>query len=338
MRFRLIIISSLFLINLIGLSQKPNEKQFKVVFYNVENLFDTIDNPLTSDIDFLPDSKVAWNTVRYFQKIQHTGRVLVSIDSLNLPGIIGLAEIENRSVLEDLIALTGLKQGKYQIIMEEGQDPRGIDVALMYRTDLFKEVNHQAIPSAYTFKTRDILYARLESSNHETYHLFVNHWKSREGGSQGTEVKRIENAGILKHLTDSILIRYPKANVIIVGDFNDEPGNRSIAEILGAEKPGLTFSPASLYNLLYDPYEKGEGTLYYKDWDVFDQIIVSGNMLMKKKGKAPLIVSPYAYIFKPDWILYKNKSGESVPNRTASSKEYYGGYSDHLPVYTSVKN
>jgi len=326
------------LTNIAGFPQRPKEKQFKLVFYNVENLFDTLDNPLTSDNDYLPVSKVAWNTYRYLQKIQHTGRVLSSIDSINLPGIIGLAEIENRAVLEDLLEMTGLKNGKYQIITEEGRDPRGIDVALLFRTDFFRLINYKTVPSATSFKTRDILYVKLETSKKEVFHLFVNHWKSREGGASETEAKRIENATTLKHLTDSILIRFPKANVIIMGDFNDEPGDKSIAVTLGAEKPGDQFFPGTLYNLMHSPYEKGEGTLFYKDWDVFDQIIVSGNMLMGKNGKSPSIVPPFAYIFKPEWILYKNKNGELVPNRTASSKEYYGGYSDHLPVYTSVRN
>ena len=338
MGLRLIIILTFILSSQVVLSQKNSPDLFKIVFYNVENLFDTLDNPLTMDEEFLPDSRIAWNSERYWHKIQNTARVLMAIDSVNLPGIIGLAEIENKSVLEDLILTTGLKHGNYDIIIENGQDPRGINVALLFRKNIFRQIDHQAIPSALSFKTRDILYVRLLCTSGDTFHVFINHWKSRQGGAQETEIMRIENAETLKRQTDSVLSVFPQAKLIIMGDFNDEPGDKSIAETLGIKKPGGTISSTGLYNLLYDHYEKGEGTLYYKDWDVFDQIIVSGNLLLKKKGKKPFILPVDAHIFKPDWLLYRNKNGELVPNRTAGSKEYFGGFSDHLPVYTTVRH
>ena len=123
-----------------------------------------------------------------------------------------------------------------------------------------------------------------------------------------------------------------------MGDFNDEPNNKSLSEVLGAIKPDKKINPTGLYNLMYERFLKGEGTLYYKDWDLFDQFVVSGNLLGKKPGKGAVIMSPYAFIFKADWLLYKNKTGEMVPSRTASSKEYFGGNSDHLPVYVVVNN
>jgi predicted extracellular nuclease len=319
-------------------AQKGSESQFKIAFYNTENAFDTIDDPNKSDEDFLPTSKIAWTSDRYYRKLNHIARALISIDSVNLPAVAGLAEVENMAVLTDLITKTGLKKGNYQAILEEGSDPRGIDVALIYRKDVLKYIGHHVYPSAKSFKTRLILYVKLADAKKDTFHLLVNHWKSRTGGAAETEPQRIENASTLKHLADSLFVRNPKANIVIMGDLNDEPDNKSIAEVLDARKPVKKAAPTGLYNLMYERFLKGEGTLYYKDWDLFDQFIVSGNLLAKKPGKGAVILAPYAYIFKPEWLLYKNKTGEMVPNRTAGSKEYFGGFSDHLPVYLIVNN
>lgn len=317
-------------------AQKKQGGQFKIAFYNTENIFDTIDDPNKSDEDFLPDSKVAWTSERYDHKLSNIARALVSIDSVNLPAIIGLAEIENLSVLNDLISKTRLSEGKYQAILDEGSDPRGIDVGLIFRKDIMKYIGHHSFPSAQSFKTRSVLYVRLADAKKDTFHIFVNHWKSRSGGATETEPQRIENARTLKQLTDSVLAVNPKANIVIMGDLNDEPANKSISEVLGAGKPGANVISTGLYNLMYERFLKGEGTLYYKDWDLFDQFVVSGNLLGKKPGKGAVILPPYAFIFKPDFLLYKNKSGEMLPNRTAGSKEYFGGFSDHLPVYLVV--
>ncbi|MEI7980512.1 MAG: hypothetical protein WCI71_02595 [Bacteroidota bacterium] len=321
-----------------GYTQGKSGNSFKIAFYNVENLFDTIDDPNKSDNDFLPGSKVAWTAIRYHQKLTHIASVLRAIDSVSLPAVIGLAEIENIGVLQDLISCEPLRSGKYKAILEEGDDPRGIDVAMIYRRDIVRYVGHRAFPSANSFKSRAILYVKFVNLKKDTLHIFVNHWKSREGGAAETEPKRIENATILRHLSDSLFKINPGANIVILGDFNDEPGDKSISETLGAVKPVAKPVAKSLYNLMYILKENGGGTLYYKSWDLFDQIIVSGNLLIRKPEKGAVILPPYAYIFKPDWILYKNKTGELVPNRTASSSSFFGGYSDHLPVYTIVKN
>ncbi len=319
-----------------GFSQKSAGDQLKIVFYNTENIYDTIDDPLISDEEFLPNSKIAWNTERLNTKLNNIARALISIDSTNLPGMIGLAEVENIGVLRDLINNTGMKRGKYEAILEEGNDQRGIDVALIYRKEALHCLGHWSIPSATSFKTRSVLYVKFANKGKDTLHIFVNHWKSRSGGSSETEPQRLENANVLKHLTDSVLSRNTGAKIIIMGDFNDEPNNKSLSEALNAMKPVKNAIPSGLYNLMYDRFLAGEGTLFYKDWDLFDQFIVSGNLLIGKRGKKPGIEPPYAFIFKPDFLLFKNKDGVMIPNRTASSKEYYGGFSDHLPVYVSL--
>jgi len=319
-------------------AQKTRDTRIIIAFYNTENSFDTIDDPAKNDEDFLPGSRVAWTSERYYHKLNNIARALTAIDSLNFPAIIGLAEIENIGVLNDLVSKTPLRAGNYQAILEEGGDPRGIDVALIFRKKIMKYAGHNSFPSARTFRTRSVLYVRLVDEKNDTLHVFVNHWKSRSGGAEATEAQRIENALTLKRITDSVLARDPKANLVIMGDFNDEPGNKSLNEFLDAGKPDNKIVPTGLYNLMYDRFLNGEGTLYYKDWDLFDQFVVSGNMLLKRNRKGAFIIPPYAYIFKPQWLLYKNKTGEMVPDRTSGSKEYFGGFSDHLPVFLIVHN
>ena len=241
-------------------AQKSKENQFKIVFYNTENLFDTIDDPNKSDESFLPNSKVAWTSERFNSKLKSIARAIVAMDSTNLPAVVGLAEVENITVLKDLITKTRLKNGNYQAILEEGSDPRGIDVALIFRKGIMKYIGHKAIPSAQSFQTRCVLYVRLADAKKDTFHIFVNHWKSRTGGASETESQRIENATNLKHLADSLLAANPKANIVMMGDFNDEPGNKSLSETLGAMKPEGAIKPTGLYNLMYDRYTQGEGT------------------------------------------------------------------------------
>lgn len=320
-----------------GFGQRQASHQFKVVFYNTENIFDTIDDPTKNDNDFLPSSKVGWTTERYYHKLHNISKVLVAIDSVNLPEVVGFAEVENITVLEDLISQTRLRNGDYEAILEEGSDPRGIDVAMIFRKNSLNYIEHKAYPSSVSFRTRNILYVKLTDKQKNLYHFFVNHWKSRVGGAEESAGKREENAILLKHLTDSLYTLDPKANILLMGDLNDEPVDQSVAVSLGALEPKGKIARGSLYNLMYPLYLKGEGTLFYKDWDLFDQIIVSGNMLIRKQGKGPYITAPYGYIFRQDWMLYTNKKGEKSPNRTASSKEYFGGFSDHLPVYTIVR-
>ncbi|NCA75803.1 MAG: hypothetical protein EOM90_05670 [Alphaproteobacteria bacterium] len=322
--------------SLIGYSQKQDAKSFKIVFYNTENIFDTIDDPTRNDEDFLPGSKVAWTSERYNRKLQQVARVLSAIDSTDLPAFIGLAEIENKTVLEDLIRVQELQRGGYQTILVEGNDPRGIDVAALYRPGKLSLAGYKSLPLAASFQTRSALYIKVLDQQRNTFHIFINHWKSREGSAEKTEPKRVENATFLKQYIDSVQHADPQARIILMGDFNDEPVNKSISEVLKAQKIEKRIKPASLYNLTYENYAKGEGTLFYKDWDLFDQIIVSGNLLTGKRHN-PVIHPPYAYIFKKEWMLYKNKSGQMIPNRTAGSKEYFGGFSDHLPVYVVVE-
>ncbi|MCD4679343.1 MAG: hypothetical protein K8S00_03035 [Bacteroidales bacterium] len=333
-----------FLITQPGQSQSDckefsSRKNIKIVFYNVENLFDTIDDPAKDDKEFLPDSKVYWNTERYNNKLENLSKVLTSIDPNNFPAIIGLSEIENKSVLEDLIKKTDLEKGKYKIIHHESPDERGIDVGLIYRKKKFIPIEQQFIsvqfPTDLDDKTREILYVK-GSIKKDTLHCFVNHWPSRWGGQEKSEPKRMYVAKVLKSKVDSILSKNLMANIVIIGDFNDEPDNKSIKRLLKAKKVDKTIYPGMLYNLMYQGYEEGKGSYYYwrdKKWNMLDQIIVSGSLLTNEKGLT--VPELRGCIFKPEWILYENEDGIKQPART-KGKTYYGGYSDHLPVYFNL--
>lgn len=315
------------------------EKNILVVFYNVENLFDTIDDPHKNDNEFLPSSKKVWNSEKYSVKLQKLSEVLGSIDKKKLPDIIGLAEIENAQVVKDL-AITGkLKKVKYHLIHFESPDSRSIDVALLLKNKQFKILKSQAlkisIEAEKNFKTRDILYVKiLHYKSKDTLHIFVNHWPSRLGGEEKSSHKREAAASILKAFTDSIINTGSHPKIIIMGDLNDEPNNYSIRQVLIAHpSDSLTQNADNLFNLSYPLFRENKGSYYYsreKKWNMIDNMIVTGNLLTAKNGIKSF--SNSITIFQPDWILHTDKNGIKSPAKTYGA-EYFGGYSDHLPIF-----
>ncbi len=217
-------------------------RNMTVVFYNTENLFDTKDEPGKQDEEFTPEGEKKWTNARYQTKIRNVSKVISSINEGDLPEIVGLAEVENEKVLDDLIHTGLLVRGKYKVVHHESPDFRGIDCALIYRPEEFKVLKQMAIPIHFKnepdYKTRDILYVKGRAPDREVFHIFVNHWPSRIGGLEKSEPNRVEVAQILKSKIDSVLNDDPKANIIVMGDMNDEPANKSVHEILGAQKPG----------------------------------------------------------------------------------------------------
>lgn len=331
------VITLLSLVVIVGLlnSCSPKKKQsISFAFYNVENLFDTIDDPTISDERYLPESDIPWNTERYQHKLENLAKVMSSVDSLGFPTIFGLSEIENNSVLQDLVNHPGLQKANYQILHKNSPDERGIDVAMLYKSEFYTPVETNFLRILFPFdtanKTRDILYAKGYVKESDTLHIFINHWTSRWGGQEKTEAYRQFIGEMLKNITDSILQSQPNANIIIAGDLNDNPTDISVKEKLVALPVTKPINKTSLYNLSLNLFNMGEGTLYYKSWDMFDQVIVSGNMLEGKGGIKVETIDQV--IIKHDWMLYQPKEGPARPSRTAAGK-YYGGYSDHLPVF-----
>jgi len=325
----LIFVNTLF----INLNAQEN-KSIYIAFYNVENLFDTINDPLTKDDDFTPKGKKVWTAERYNKKLNDISSVLKNIGQDNFPDLVGFAEIENRSVLEDLIHTNKNAQKKFNIVHEESPDGRGIDVGLIYNKNVFKYLHHKNIPiKTDGYKIRDILFTTFILNEQDTIHIFVNHWKSRSGGQEQTEHQRIVCAQTLKREIDSLKDINMNTKIIVIGDLNDTPTDKSIFNTLKADNSG---SQESLTNLMLPLSKKGLGSHCYKDhWDALDNIIVSNSLLNAKNGYS--VLNSEAFIFSADWITHTSKYGNKSPNRTYGGNNYYGGYSDHYPVYVILK-
>lgn len=305
-----------------------------VGFYNVENLFDTINDPSINDEEFLPGSEKKYGTARYNEKLAHLAKVIAEFK----PDVLGVCEVENKEVLLDLCS-TILKNYtlEYKVAHNNSPDKRGIDVAFIYQPQSFtitKLATYSVVLEGEPdFKTRDIV-CLTGTLDRDSFHFFANHWPSRSGGQEESEYKRIGTANWLKHWVNQTQKRNPNANIIIMGDFNDEPFNKSIANYLKADS--VLTAETKLYNTSYHLVKKGEGTYNYRgNWNVLDQIIVSQNLVNgdKKDGEAS---PPEAQVVKKDFMLYETKSGQKVPSRSYGGPNYYGGYSDHLPTFITL--
>lgn len=308
-----------------------------ITFYNVENLFDTIDDSKIIDEDFLPNGKLAWNTERYKKKLNHIVEA-VTLGQTENPMLIGLVEIENYQVLKDLVKTDRLAKTKYEIAHKDSPDARGIDCALLYDSDRFKPMVIANLPvkidSIPDFNTRDILYVQGEMAGKKKIHLLINHWPSRREGQKESEHKRVRAAEVARAKVDEILKADPKACILLMGDFNDHPNDKSINEVLKA-KPTTDLN-ADLINLLYDDHEAGKGTHNFKgEWGVLDQFIVSSGFYNAKKG--PAIDGKDAKIVYEEVLLYTGSDGSKKPSATYGGTKYYGGYSDHLPITLKLK-
>lgn len=311
---------------------KPISQQTALVvsFYNVENLFDIEDDPKTMDEDFTPTGKLQWDDVRYKSKLSHIPQVLDAIPG-ELPAFMGLCEIENKKVLDDLI-MNPVFGGRYKIVHQDSPDERGIDVAALIDTTRLTLVSSNyttvRLPDDADPNTRDLLYVKCESGG-ETLHFFVNHWPSRGGGQAETEKNRIAVANVLESLVAKILQRDQDAKILLMGDFNDYPTDPSIAKNL---KAGID-ADAMLFNYMYDDCLAKRGSHYYKgEWGTLDQFI--GSWSLKNATKGWSAREDAANIFMNDLILFTDKEGNKRPNRTYIGDRYNeGGFSDHLPIY-----
>jgi predicted extracellular nuclease len=319
-------------------TSRNKQSNYTVVFYNVENLFDTIDDPNKIDEDFLPNSEKEWNSAKYLKKIDDLARVIYSIDSVKLPVLVGLCEVENDLVVSDLTQNKRLKSANYQIVWNEGPDVRSIDCALMFDSTRFRLVDSEFLrvenPDDVNFKTREIVYVRGMMKD-EIFHVFVNHWPSRREGAEVSASKRALAAQVLRNRVDRILEDEAEPNIIIMGDMNDAPGDSSISLVLGALPNTGNPGAKQLVNLMYDEYERGEGSYNFRGkWDMIDNLIVSGNLLNKASGLKTSIDD--GRVFRMPFMEFVNNNGEVSPNRTYG-RTYFGGISDHFPVYFQLK-
>jgi predicted extracellular nuclease len=319
-----------------GTASQP-DLPYRIMFYNTENFFDTVDDTLTEDDYFTPAGKLHWTRKRYDAKLGNLYKVIVATGIRQPPDIIGLCEVENRQVLLDIIEETPLNRYDYAVLHENSADRRGIDVALLFNTQTVRhlESKHYSIglPGLYT---RDVLYFKALLGE-DTCHFLVNHWPSRSEGQLESEYKRLAAATRVRQITDSLLSCQPSASIVLMGDFNDDPTDKSIAQVLGAQSVWREPFPKELYNLTTRPARGAvRGTLKFRGyWNLFDQIIVSGNLVITKKGLRAakgsyrIFDEPYLLMEDPEFSGYK-------PFRTYDGFTYLGGFSDHLPVFIDV--
>jgi len=321
--------------------QAQDAKSERIVFYNVENLFDTENDSIKNDDEFTPDGSRNWNNYRFYDKLNNIYKVIISVGEWEPPAVVGLCEIENRFVLNQLVYETPLKRFDYKIVHFESPDRRGIDVALIYRYKRFEPIHSEPIqinfPDNINSKTRDILYVKGVMFENDTIHFFMNHWPSRWGGYLETKPKREFVASMLRLKVDSILNVDNDPHIIIMGDFNDEPWDESVKVVLNAKLDSIKIEKGDLLNLM-SKYEKDwlMGTSKYKeDWSVIDQFIISANLLSEQN--AIQVSDKGAQIHNLEFLLEDDKThGGEKPFRMFTGYRYNGGFSDHLPIFLDV--
>ena len=319
-----------------------NEQELKtasVAFYNLENLFDTEHDFNSSDNQFTPDGEKKWDEAIYTNKLQNLAKVISELANGEAPTFVGVCEIENKKVLEDLISQPSLKNANYAIVHLDSPDERGIDVGFMYNKSLFKVeyfTAHQPDLSYCNDLTRYILHIQGKVINGETLHFIINHWPSRGGDSAKSEAKRIAAAIKLNEIKYRIIETEPNAKIIIMGDFNDEPSNKSIAETLAVSCKQNNTADGQFFNAFCDLEIAKKGSYRYKDaWEMLDQIMVSSTLL--SDTTAIHFKNNSAAIKSETWMLQTGKY-EGYPLRTYGGNTYLNGYSDHLPVFILLEN
>jgi len=294
------------------------QESFRVMFWNVENFFDIKDEPRKSDEEFLPDAVRRWTSFRYHDKLKKLAKTIVASGDEHVPDLVGLCEVENDSCLYDLTRRSPLREAGYRYVMTDSPDERGIDVALLYQRGSFKLLGKQSIriPHKQVRRdpTRDILHVLGQVVSGDTVDVFVCHFPSRGGGQAKTEPYRLLAAKVLRHTVDSLMQVRQNPYLIIMGDFNDCPSNKSLRKVLCGKD--------DLVNLM-EGMQKG--TYRYRgEWGIFDQFLVSRNMLAQKKD---------VQILRHPFLLEKEERyGGDKPFRTYNGMKYVGGYSDHLPI------
>lgn len=309
--------------------KKPRTGAFQVMSYNVENLFDTDDDPRTNDNEFLPNGDRHWTTTRYRSHLEQTARVILAAGRRESPVLVGLCEVENEAVLKQLVNLAPMRSEGYRFCITRGNDPRGINNALLYRPERFRLLSWRAvrIPFADRAKrSRDLLHASGRIASSDTLDVIVCHFPSRRNGRKGTENARLDAARCVRRLCDSLYRVRRRPHLIVMGDFNDTPSDRSIHLMTDAPE-----RRHRLTNLFSDPRQTGfAGSHYYQGkWMQLDQMLVS-----------PLLADRVteAEVFAPDFLLTEDGRRRSRrPHRVYNGFRYEGGFSDHLPIVAGFR-
>ena len=349
---KLSIILTAFLVLLPAVFAQDQKRTCVVGFYNLENLFDIYDDPAKNDEEFLPDGKNQWTEVKYQKKLHNMAAVIRSMAETNgrFHSVLGVSEVENRLVLEDLVSQPEIADANYQIVHYDGPDTRGIDVGLLYRPNQFKLLDSESIPFDFAsakiefamegedrvkFKTRDILMAHGLLDGEE-FAFYVAHLPSRIGG-KGWDL-RSRGAEIIYEHAMKMMKKYPGIKIVVMGDMNDNPADISMTEFMhGKEKPEQV-GKDDFFSPFMSMLKAGYGSLAYQGtWNIYDIILVNESLLNAPDGGFK--IRPvgkrgfYGVIYKKNFMIQQRGQYKGTPFRTFSNGAFIGGYSDHLPTY-----
>lgn len=323
-------------------AQKENYKPSLIGFYNLENFYDTVNNTKIDDEEFLPNSERHYNTRIFLDKVERLTDVISQLGTdVNPDGLalLGVAEIENDTVLTALIKHKRLKDRNLKIVHYDSPDMRGIDVGLLYNPKYFTPVYSAPLfvklpgGSKDSYFTRDILYVKGIMDG-DTIHVMVGHWPSRSGGEERSIPARAAAAGVVKRIVDSLMVINIKSKIVIMGDLNDDPISPSLTKVLNAKGSTSGLKDGGLYNPWYDFYKRGIGTIAYQDsWGLFDQVVISKAWIDKDQAGYHFYK---ANIFNKEFLVQQTGKYKGYPKRTWDGTTYNYGYSDHFPVFVTM--
>lgn len=322
----------------IAIDKTKKYSALAIGFWNVENFYDTLNDPLKQDEDFLPGGANAWNTPKYKTKIEHLAEVIAQMATDAVPdglAAMGLCEIENKSVLEDLVKDPKIEKRNYKIVLLEGPDIRGVDPAFIYNPKYFKFTSAKAFPVVVVtdtaHKTRNELLVTGEMMG-EKMHFIICHWPSRRGGDLASEPNRISAGKVARKIVDSLLKEDPNVKVVLMGDLNDDPIDASVKKALHTYKDPKRITKDEMFNAMESHFKKGIGTLAYNDaWNLFDQMIMTPSLVKCTFKDYQFYVSR---IFNKPFLAEDYGKFKGYPLRTYAGGAYRGGYSDHFPVFS----
>lgn len=330
---------SLFIILFVVQLSAQEKKKYQIAivgFYNLENFYDTLNDPFKNDEEFTPEGLNRWTGDRYKIKLNNMATAISRIGESTLKGgpvFIGVSEVENASVLQDLINAEPLKSLDYGFVHYDCRDRRGVDVGFLYQKKRFKVIGSKPFPlitSDTSFYTRDQLLVHGELDGEEVY-VLVNHWPSRSGGEKRSAPKRRAAAELARSIADSLMTLNPKVKMFIMGDLNDDPVDASMVKYLKAKFEVKEVGEKDLYNPMYQLFKDGVGSLAYQDsWNLFDQIVISHALIGKDFSSYKLFG---ARIFNEEFLKQKGGAFSGYPLRTFAGGQFMGGYSDHFPAY-----
>lgn len=329
----------LIILKTIMLPAQDNKKYEEAVvgFYNIENLFDTVNNPMKNDDEFLPNGKNRWNSEKYLHKLDNISKVISKIGKDYTPdgvAVLGISEIENRAVIEDLINTPLLKPFGFNIIHYDSPDCRGMDVGMIYQPKYLTVKATKSyrlyIPGMENYFTRDQLLVSGQLLGENIYFI-VNHWPSRHGGEKQSQPLRNAAAKLSRHICDSLLAINPDTKIIVMGDLNDNPNNESIKDIMRAKPDTTHLKPGDFYNPMYKLYKHGIGSTAWRNtWSLFDETLLSQGLLGNDFSTLTFFE---VHVFNKPFMQQKEGRYKGYPYSTFTGKTWQGGYSDHFPVY-----